>query len=90
MEGLLEEILEIPERAKECYERNKHAALPRRVPYLGMGSSYFAPLALYYAGARLDPESQRSEKQALERLYGSADLLIENLTDVFAPLMAAR
>ncbi len=56
MEGLLEEILEIPERAKECYERNKHAALPRRVPYLGMGSSYFAPLALYYAGADIHPE----------------------------------
>lgn len=56
MLGLLEEILEIPERAEECYENNRSLTLPRRVPYLGMGSSYLAALTLYYAGADIIPD----------------------------------
>jgi glutamine---fructose-6-phosphate transaminase (isomerizing) len=30
--------------------------LPRQVPYLGMGSSYFAPLAFKYIGIDISPE----------------------------------
>jgi glutamine---fructose-6-phosphate transaminase (isomerizing) len=47
---MLDEIMQIPDAAYHCLEQNKGLKLPRRVYYLGMGSSYFAPLALKYAG----------------------------------------
>lgn len=50
---MLEEIHEIPERARDCHQRNKGLRLPERVPYLGMGSSFFAALALKYLGKPL-------------------------------------
>ena len=56
MKGLHEEILEIPEKAELCYAKNRGIELPQSVPYLGMGSSYFAPLTLFYAGANINPQ----------------------------------
>lgn len=57
MTKLFEEILEIPEKAKLCYEKNKTTKkLPKDVYYLGMGSSYFAPLTLYFSGAPIKTE----------------------------------
>lgn len=56
MKQLLEEIEEIPQKARLCYAKNNRIKLPRNVPYLGMGASYFAPLTLYYCGAEIFPE----------------------------------
>jgi glucosamine--fructose-6-phosphate aminotransferase (isomerizing) len=53
---MLSEILEIPERAWYCYEKNQHIDLPLNVPYLGMGSSYYAALTLKYCGKEIFPE----------------------------------
>lgn len=53
---MIAEIREIPEKAGLCYLKNKKINLPENVPYLGMGSSYFAPLVLKYLGCRIDPE----------------------------------
>ena len=53
--SMYDEIKEIPEAARRCYEANRHLSLPQDVPYLGMGSSYFAPLALYYLGVPVRP-----------------------------------
>jgi len=53
---MINEIREIPEKARLCLEKNRSISLPERVPYLGMGSSYFAPLALKYSGCNIFPE----------------------------------
>ncbi len=53
--SMYDEIKNIPEAAGRCYLENHGITLPRRVPYLGMGSSYFAPLALYYLGIPVHP-----------------------------------
>ena len=53
---MLSEILEIPEKAWYCYENTKDLTLPKNVPYLGMGSSYFACLAIKYGGKNINPE----------------------------------
>jgi glucosamine--fructose-6-phosphate aminotransferase (isomerizing) len=53
---MISEIREIPERASLCYRENKQVRLPSEVPYLGMGSSYFAPLAMKYLGCNIYPE----------------------------------
>jgi len=53
---MLSEIMEIPERAWYCYENTKKLSLPLNIPYLGMGSSYIACLALKYAGKDIQPE----------------------------------
>lgn len=53
--ALIDDIFEIPARAADCLERNRNLALPRDVPYLGMGSSYFAPLTLAYCGVEIEP-----------------------------------
>lgn len=55
MNLILNEILEIPARANELLTSNIDA-LPLNVPYLGMGSSYFAPLAFKYMGVPINPE----------------------------------
>ncbi|MDP3991217.1 MAG: hypothetical protein Q8P63_02910 [Candidatus Nealsonbacteria bacterium] len=52
---MLEEILEIPSRARLCYQKNRGIKLPTGVPYLGMGSSYHAPLTLFYCGKDIHP-----------------------------------
>jgi glutamine---fructose-6-phosphate transaminase (isomerizing) len=55
MQGLIDEIRQIPDAALTCYERNKNVRLPLGVPYIGMGSSYFAPLTYFYAGIQIYP-----------------------------------
>lgn len=56
MEILLKEIHEIPEKAELCYGQTKNLVLPFRVPYLGMGSSYYAALTLKYNGFAVHPD----------------------------------
>ena len=55
MNKILAEILEIPEKAKVILDAPLQK-LPLGVPYLGMGSSYFAPLAFKYMGINIYPE----------------------------------
>ena len=55
MNPILNEILEIPARANDVLT-NPVEPLPLNVPYLGMGSSYFAPLAFKYMGVPINPE----------------------------------
>ncbi|WP_077923110.1 SIS domain-containing protein [Spirosoma sp. 209] len=55
MNPVLAEILEIPDRAREGL-RSPVDPLPLHVPYLGMGSSYFAPLAFSYLGLPIFPQ----------------------------------
>jgi glucosamine--fructose-6-phosphate aminotransferase (isomerizing) len=55
MDAILSEILEIPARAKAILD-SEVEPLPLQVPYLGMGSSYFAPLAFKYMGLPIEPE----------------------------------
>ncbi len=50
------EIYEIPGKAQLCYEKNKELVLPCKVPYIGMGSSYFAPMVFKYLGVNIFPE----------------------------------
>lgn len=50
------EIYDIPYQANLSYERNKGLILPEKVPYLGMGSSYFAALVVRYLGVKIYPE----------------------------------
>lgn len=53
---MLQEINEIPKAAERCYEKNINIELPLNVPYLGMGSSYFALLAIKYQGINIQCE----------------------------------
>ncbi|GAB3892150.1 hypothetical protein GCM10028803_04680 [Larkinella knui] len=55
MNPILSEILEIPTRAADVLQ-SATEPLPLQVPYLGMGSSYFAPLAFKYMGLPIYPE----------------------------------
>lgn len=50
------ELYDIPVQARLCYEKNKGLILPDKVPYIGMGASYFAALVLRYAGVKIFPE----------------------------------
>ena len=56
MSKMLDEIYEIPERAIKFWEQSEPYILPLKVPYLGMGSSYFAPLAFKYMNIDIYPE----------------------------------
>jgi glucosamine--fructose-6-phosphate aminotransferase (isomerizing) len=56
MNEMLHEILAIPQAAWFCYEECQDVRLPAGVPYIGMGSSYYAPLALKYCGKKIFPE----------------------------------
>lgn len=53
---MLEEIMEIPQRAMKFWDNSQSYKLPLKVPYLGMGSSYFAPLAFKYMDIDIHPE----------------------------------
>jgi len=53
---MLSEINEIPVKAGEFLIHSPTYILPVGVPYLGMGSSYFAPLAFKYMGINIQPE----------------------------------
>jgi glutamine---fructose-6-phosphate transaminase (isomerizing) len=55
MNTILSEIKEIPEKALALLN-SPIQLLPLQVPYLGMGSSYFAPLAFKFMGADIQPE----------------------------------
>jgi glucosamine--fructose-6-phosphate aminotransferase (isomerizing) len=50
------ELYDIPIQARLCYEKNKGLILPDKVPYIGMGSSYFATVTLRYLGVKIFPE----------------------------------
>ncbi len=50
---MFEEIMEIPEKAEKVYYSTQNISLPQDVPYIGMGSSYFATKALQYLGIPL-------------------------------------
>lgn len=50
------EIYEIPYRARLCFEKNKGLILPEKVPYIGMGSSFFAAEVIKYLGFPIFPE----------------------------------
>lgn len=56
MDKQLLEIMEIPECAVAFWEQSQTYNLPLRVPYLGMGSSYFATLAFKYMDVPIYPE----------------------------------
>ncbi len=47
------EIFEIPYRAKLCFDKNKGLILPEKVPYIGMGASYFAAEVVRYLGVNI-------------------------------------
>lgn len=49
------EIIEIPDHAVAFWEKSSAYELPLHVPYLGMGSSYFAPLAFKMMGIAVWP-----------------------------------
>jgi glucosamine--fructose-6-phosphate aminotransferase (isomerizing) len=50
------EITEMPEKALNFWKESPEYKLPLNVPYLGMGSSYFAPLAFKFMGQKIYPE----------------------------------
>jgi glucosamine--fructose-6-phosphate aminotransferase (isomerizing) len=50
------ELYDIPVQARIGYEKNKGLILPDKVPYIGMGSSYYAALVLRYLGVKIFPE----------------------------------
>ena len=53
---MLEEINEMPLKAKAFLAHAPAYTLPAGVPYIGMGSSYFAPLCFKYMGIAVQPE----------------------------------
>jgi len=53
---MLAEINEIPQKALEFLRLSPSYQLPTGVPYLGMGSSWFAPLAFKFMGVDIQPE----------------------------------
>jgi glutamine---fructose-6-phosphate transaminase (isomerizing) len=55
MNPILSEIREMPARALGVLN-SPIIKLPLQVPYLGMGSSYFAPLAFKFMGIDIQPE----------------------------------
>ncbi len=62
------EIYGIPYQAGVCYEHNKGLILPEKVPYIGMGSSYFAALVLRYQGVKIYPEIASEYLNYLEKV----------------------
>jgi len=53
---MLTEINEMPLKAKEFLKGSSAYSLPLNVPYIGMGSSYFAPLSFKFMGIDIHPE----------------------------------
>ncbi len=52
---MINEIKEIPDRAEKILYSTQNIQLPTNVPYIGMGSSHYATLALYYQGIPIQP-----------------------------------
>lgn len=63
---MLNEIYQIPEHARRCYNINRNISLPVNCLYLGMGSSWFASLALKYCRAAIFPEISSEYYQYLK------------------------
>ncbi len=61
-------IYGLPHLAKTCYEKNKGLILPEKVPYIGMGSSYYASQVLRYLGKKIYPEIASEYYYYLERV----------------------
>jgi glutamine---fructose-6-phosphate transaminase (isomerizing) len=80
------ELYDIPFHARLCYEKNKGLILPDKVPYIGMGSSYFAALTLRYLGVKIFPELAGEYYHFLKRIkqYENAVLISQSgkTTDV--------
>ncbi len=55
--SMINEIKEIPERAKNCYYHNQEIQLPGRVAYLGMGSSFYAAYSMKTMNLPVIPQS---------------------------------
>ncbi|CAN5352178.1 hypothetical protein BH20BAC1_BH20BAC1_25420 [soil metagenome] len=53
---MYQEIVDIPLAVKNFFAACGSVELPKAVPYLGMGSSYFASLAFKYLGINIYPE----------------------------------
>jgi glutamine---fructose-6-phosphate transaminase (isomerizing) len=70
---MLTEIYEIPAKAVEFLKQSPAYSLPLGVPYLGMGSSYFATLAFKYMGINIQPEMASEYFN-----YLHADITLEN------------
>lgn len=62
------ELYQIPYQAGVCYDQNKGIILPEKVPYIGMGSSYFAALVLRYQGRKIFPEIASEYFNYLEKV----------------------
>lgn len=55
MRGLIDEINELPAVARKALDGHMGLKLPVDVPYVGMGASYNAALAMQYSGRRIAP-----------------------------------
>ena len=97
MKILLDEIMQIPKSAKDCIEKNKKIILPRNVPYLGMGASYYACLTLYYCETHIEPfiaseyyhyfSSQKKDLGVLVSQSGESSEILWNI-DKFKKIIA--
>lgn len=77
MNTMLSEILEMPAMAMNFIESSSTYSLPLEVSYLGMGSSYFAPLAFKYMGYDIYPELASEFYNYLKTGYkGSGSVLL--------------
>ena len=68
---MIKEIKEIPEKAQKVLKSTQKLVLPKGVPYLGMGSSYFTTLALYYQGIDIKPEASSTYYNYLSKMIKS-------------------
>jgi glucosamine--fructose-6-phosphate aminotransferase (isomerizing) len=77
---MISDIREIPEKARKCYSENRNIQLPLNVPYIGMGSSYFAPLVMKFLGYSIFPEiaSEFHHYLAGSSKYSTAVLLSQS------------
>lgn len=66
---MINEIRDIPDKAEKVFKATKNLSLPIGVPYLGMGSSYYATLALFYQGIPIRPEPASEYYNYLKNVY---------------------
>lgn len=66
---MINEIQDIPKRAEAIFKATKGLSLPIGVPYLGMGSSHYATLALFYQGIPIRPEPASEYYNYLKNVY---------------------
>ncbi len=77
---MLSEINAMPSAAQGFLQNSGDYTLPKAVPYIGMGSSYFAPLAFTYMGVDIQPElaSEFYNYSSNEKRSGNAVLLSQS------------